>query len=330
MSPPFALKLRPGWRGAVALALLAWLPLYASRDPRVHMRLLFALPFLLYSEEWLSRFLGRVPGQFLDCGLVREEDRARFDAAVDGARVERWTAELLLIVPAVLLSWKSPESGWERWMASPLFRYALWRWVLMQALWAVFAFRVSRLRLRLHGTNPDGAGGLAFVAGSVDAFLPFAGVLGALIAGHVLWTGGGLEAAKLQAVAALLAGGLFILLPEAVFIPLLARVRRENWFRYSALAGRYIDAFEKRWLEVRPRDPLAMSEDMEGVDSTVQAYAAIRGMRLIPASRLTLAKLALAGVLPLLPLVVADIGPEKLGRVGKLLMELMGAKIPTL
>jgi len=89
------------WRRVIVLALFAWLPLLVLSiaegrawggsvkvpfifDVDVHVRLLLALPLLIFAELIVHQRM-RPVGGFVKRGLVPYEARAKFDAAIASA-----------------------------------------------------------------------------------------------------------------------------------------------------------------------------------------------------------------------------------------------------
>jgi hypothetical protein len=103
-------------RRVIALALITWLPLLALSiaeghawgdsvkvpflfDVDVHARFLLALPLLIVEELVVHQRMRLVVGTFVNRGLVRDEGRRSFDAAMAAAMRLRNSvpAEVLLI-----------------------------------------------------------------------------------------------------------------------------------------------------------------------------------------------------------------------------------------
>src|SRR5262245_4045597 len=109
-------------RKAVLFAAVAWLPLLVlsavqtlllkqaglrsfATDIAVHARCLVTLPLFVLAEAIVSPQLGYIAQRFLDGGLVKGDDRARFHAAVASTRRLRDSplVELLVIVLVFVL-----------------------------------------------------------------------------------------------------------------------------------------------------------------------------------------------------------------------------------
>ena len=90
------------WRRMIALALITWLPLLVLSiaeghawgdsvrvpflfDVDVHARFLLALPLLIVAELVVHRRMRLVVGTFVKRGLLPDDGRRRFDAAIAAA-----------------------------------------------------------------------------------------------------------------------------------------------------------------------------------------------------------------------------------------------------
>ena len=104
-------------RRVIALLLLTWVPLLVLataegnawgngvaltflRDIETHLRLLIAAPLLILAEVVAHRSLLPIVRQFVDNGVIRDDARPQFDAAIASAMRLRNSVvvELLLVV----------------------------------------------------------------------------------------------------------------------------------------------------------------------------------------------------------------------------------------
>jgi hypothetical protein len=196
MQPPLDL-LR---RRIIGISVLAWLPLLLLSaidgrlvggvwvpflyDIEAHIRLLVALPVLIAAELVVHRRLRPVVQQFIDRGLVVQDEMPRFNAAIASAmRLRNSVAvEIALLVFVYTVGywlWREQialarttwygtlgDAGlrftvagyWYAFVSIPIAQFILLRWYLRLLLWFGFLWRVSRLQLRLTPTHPDRAG----------------------------------------------------------------------------------------------------------------------------------------------------------------------------
>jgi hypothetical protein len=112
--------------------------------------------------------------------------------------------------------------------------------------------------------------------------------------------------------------------PLALFAGKLAAVKRRSLVAVGALLADYGRLFERRWLRRETVDDQGMlgAPEIGPVAVTVAIYEAIRRMRIVPVSRVSLLPLGLAAALPMVPVFATQM-PLK-DAVFKLLAPLMG------
>jgi hypothetical protein len=333
------------WGGGVAVPFLY--------DIDVHARFLVALPLLIVAELVVYRRMRAIVAQFVTLGLVRGAVRERFDQAIASAMRLRNSvfAEVLLIAlvygVGVLFVWRhyaalatptwyaTPEEGtlrlglagwWYVLVSLPLFQFILVRWYFRLFIWARFLWHVSRMDVAYAPMHPDRNGGIGFVSRIGYAFAPLLLAQGTLLAGmmanRILFEGATLASFKLDIAGfvALMVG--VVLAPLLVFIPPLARVKREGLREYGHLAKRYVDEFDAKWLQgmAAGAEPLVGSADVQSLADMGNAYEVVRTMRLLPITRDALIQLVVMTLLPVAPLLLTMISAEELlGQILKVL-----------
>jgi hypothetical protein len=175
-------------RGALVLALLAWLPLLVLAaaaghltggvpvpflfDYGVHARLLFGMPLLIVAEVVVGPRLGGAAARFVDRGLVKPAELPRFEQAVAQALRIRDSAALEVVV--LLLAYVGS----------------------FLSLGLSFSFHVSRWDLLLSPTGPRiTSAGIwnTFVAVPLYQFLVYRSLVRMLNWFGFLWSVAGLE-----------------------------------------------------------------------------------------------------------------------------------------
>ena len=356
-------------RRMLVLPLLLWLPLLVLTliegrawsgvrvpflcDIETWARFLIALPVLLFAEVMVHQRLRRVIGQFTERGMVTEEVRPQFDAALSSAVRLRDSkmAELIILVTVLVLApwlwhhgmalqgatWYANVDGetvsltmagrFFVFAAAPLFQFILLRWLFRLFIWGRFLWQASRLPLAILPTHPDRAGGLGFLGGSGFAFGPvlFAQgvVLSGFIASRVLFNGQSAldfraDAAMLIALAVVLVLG-----PQLFFSRALAQARRNGMREYGILAAGYMRAFDHKWLRGgAPADELLIgSADVQSLADMSGSYDVVREMSVLPFGYRAVMQLAGMTAAPLAPLVLTVIpAAELLDRLLKVLL----------
>jgi hypothetical protein len=341
-------------RRVIALVLITWLPLLVLSiaegrawggsvklpflmDMDVHAKFLLALPLLIFAELIVHQRMRPLVGAFLKRGLVPDEARSKFDAAITSAMRLRNSvlAEVLIIAfvygVGVLVIWRSGAAidvstwygmaaagklqptlaGW--WfgcVSLPILQFILLRWYFRLFIWTRFLWQVSRIKLNLVPTHPDRAGGLGFLSYVTHAFAPLLAAQGVLLAGvmanKIFYVSAKLTDFKMELAAMVTITLFFVLVPLLVFIPRLARTKREGLAEYGALAQRYVREFDEKWLRGgAPADePLVGSGDVQSLADLGNSFEIVKGMKVVPFGKDTLLRLAVISLAPVAPLLL--------------------------
>jgi len=212
----------------------------------------------------------------------------------------------------------SPAGYWYAYVSIPVFQFLLARWFFRIFIWARFLWQVSRLDLHLVPTHPDRAAGLGFLGGSAAAFMPLLLSQGALLAGlianHIFYEGKTLLDFKPEIVAAVVFLLLLVLGPLCVFAPRLAQTKRQGLLEYGALASRYVEGFDQKWLRggVPPDEQLVGTGDIQSLNDLAGSFEVVHSMRPFPFDKTVVLQTAIAGLAPLLPLTLTMISLEEI------------------
>ena len=313
-------------------------------DVDVHVRFLVALPLLLVAELVVHQRIRLIVWQFIERGIVPARSLPEFEAIIGSVMRLRNSVVIevsliVLVLTAMHYLWASQmalESAtwyaaivdghreyslagyWYAFVSIPVFQFLLARWFFRIFIWARFLWQVSRLDLHLVPTHPDRAAGLGFLGGSAAAFMPLLLSQGALLAGlianHIFYEGKTLLDFKPEIVAAVVFFLLLVLGPLCVFAPRLAQVKRQGLLEYGALANRYVDEFDQKWLRGgAPLDePLVGSGDIQSLNDMAGSFEVIHTMRPFPFSKTVVLQTAIAGLMPVLPLALTMVSLEDL------------------
>jgi hypothetical protein len=306
-------------------------------DMDVQARFLLALPLLIFAELIVHQRMRPVVGAFLKRDLVPDEARTKFNAAITSAMRLRNSVlvEVLLIAlvygVGVLVVWRSRGAidvstwygmaaagklqptlaGW--WfgcVSLPIIQFILLRWYFRLFIWTRFLWQVSRIKLNLVPTHPDRAGGLGFLSYVTHAFAPLLAAQGFLLAGvmanKIFYASAKLTNFKMELVAWVTGMLFFVLVPLLVFIPRLARTKREGLAEYGAFAQRYVREFDEKWLRGgAPADePLVGSGDIQSLADLSNSFEIVKGMKLVPFGKDTLLRLTVISLAPVAPLLL--------------------------
>lgn len=313
-------------------------------DIEAHVRFLIALPMLIVAERVVHRRVRNVVRQFVERRIVTAQEMPKFDQAIESTLRLRNSviAEVVLLVVVYTLgtwvwrneialeaaSWYAfadatqlhltPAGYWYVFVSLPFFQFLLLRWYLRLFLWFWFLLRVSRLDLHLMPAHPDRTAGLGFLSGSTSAFTPFLAAQGVVLAGlaasQIFYAGHDLMSYKVEIVGYLSFFIAVMLTPLTVFIPRLARAKRQGKRDFGKLASRYVEGFEEKWLHgAGPADETLLgSGDIQSLADLGNSYSVIQEMRLAPFGLKDVVRLALIGATPFLPLTLTIFSLEEL------------------
>jgi hypothetical protein len=334
-------------------ALKGSVPLPFLLDAEQHLRLLLALPLLIFAELAANQRIRLIVQQFLNLGLIPVDARRQFDMALASAMRLRNSraAELLLLalvygvgvpyfwrnyIALDVVSWygvmtdgrlhPSPAGWWLGCVSLPVLQFLLVRWYFRLYIWTRFLWQVSNIELRLLPTHPDGCGGLGFLNLVRQAFAPLLLAQGVLLAGlianRIVFAGGRLPQFLIDIVALVVISALIVLAPLLAFTPKLEDTSRVGLLEYGALAQKYLREFDQKWLRrAAPGDePLLGSADIQSLADMNNSFKFVQEMRWVP---FTVRDVLLVAVIPLLPIMPLTLTMFSLEELLERLLKLM-------
>lgn len=321
---------------AVAFVVVAWLPTmllavseaHATGEwpplalrPETHVRLLVAGPLLIVNAARLRAVIDACSRHLVAVDYVRPADHERFAAIAERTQRLRDSWGVRVAIGVVALAALEPvEAGsdlalaWDHVVGVTLFRFVLlrelWRWIA----WAIFTSRVSRLDLALVATHPDRVGGLGFLCQPTELFgvvvLSCASVVAASWGSDVLHAGIPFHAHQTELAFVVVLMTALAVLPLLPFSSVLFRLRERSLRDYSAFARRYGARFEEKWIgsthDASHDSPLG-SPDIQSLADLATSFQVVSEMRLVLVPPRLVSRLALAVLLPMLPLLVTEV-----------------------
>ena len=329
---------------------IVWLPLMLIRlwlwpahfmelllDYRLVARGLIAAPAFVLAEPIMESRFRMLLDHIRNSRLLVGPDLARMDEILAGLRLrDSYLPEFVILLGIIAhtvtsykfvgeqsigdLAFQSPTgihltpAGWYAMVISAPFTQflagvVLWRWLL----WTIFAFRLSRLNLRLVPSHPDENGGLGFLSISTRAFVPFSfaisTVIGASFRNDILNHGKHLVNFKGPAIAFVVIIFAIALLPSIFFVPKLLPLRRKGILEYSIIGQMQSSAFHEKWIlhgNEHEADVIDAPEISTLCDYN-SAYNNVEDMYPIPVDKEALTGLALSIAIPALPTILAEI-----------------------
>jgi hypothetical protein len=205
-------------------------------------------------------------------------------------------------------------SGWYAVLISAtIFQFLFWLYVWKWLLWTYFAFKLSKLNLRLIPTHPDENGGLGFLGMTPMAFAPAAfavtAVVGSVWRHEILHQGAHLMDFRGVGIALAVVILLIALVPLAFFVPRLAAVRRKGILDYAIIGQMHSVEFHQRWIlnRVGHEADLISAPEISTLCDYGQAYDRIEKLNPFPTDKGALIALAISMVVPALPVILAEV-----------------------
>jgi hypothetical protein len=302
-------------------------------DCSVYSRFLLAIPLLVLAEIPIGRRLAEVAGHFVTSGLVPEHDYRDFDSVVaDALKLRDSTLAEVVILAITYVSayaalekfstdvstWHAlvGESGhrftlagyWYVLVSVPLFQFLTYRWLWRLFIWCRFLRQVSKLDLKLIPTHPDRAAGLGFVGEAHGVFaiiiFAFAAAGTGMFSNEVLFEGAAVQSFKFPILGYAIICLLLFLGPLLLFLPKLLKVKRRGLLKYGTLGTNYTSLFEEKWVDGTspPGEPILGSADIQSLADYGNSYELVRRTRMFPFEPRVAVVLALAALIPHVPL----------------------------
>lgn len=298
------------------------------RDFLPYGQIIVAIPVLVLGQIAANRRLGLATAELRQSGILAPDDVEAFDRIVgrivslgrgrttDAAiLVLTFTATAISLVEAKVWltgGWQVSGDGmtmagwWYLLVSLPVMRFLALRWLWRGVLWALVLCRVARLELNPKIMHPDRTGGLAFLGETQASFsvivFAFGVQLACVAADAVVFRGADLMAYRGHFVAYLVTSVGILLLPLLAFVPRLVRAREEQLvvlsgqgYRGAEHVGRKLSSGE--WGFDVPVD------EISGLTDFGALYENARLMRPLPIDRRDIAMLAMAAVVPFVPLI---------------------------
>jgi hypothetical protein len=203
-----------------------------------------------------------------------------------------------------------------------MFRFLTLRWLWRLGLWAHFLWSVSRLKLRLLPTHPDGLGGLGYLVVVSRHFLPLilalSAVQAAAFASEMAAGTTAFEAIYATLALILVVDVVLFVCPGFVFTPKLWACRVKGLSDYMVFASGYVNDFDRKWVHPKspPEEPVLGTSDIQSLADLGNSMNAINNMRVIPFDVRVLGEFAIVALLPALPLLLLKYSiPELVQRV---------------
>jgi hypothetical protein len=207
---------------------------------------------------------------------------------------------------------------WYGYVSLPIFQFLLCRWYFRLFIWTRFLWQVSRIDLSLIPTHADRVGGLGFLSNAVYAFTLLAVAHGAVLAGalanRIFYLGTSLLAFKAEIAVMVVFMLAVVLGPLLVFSPQLAQAKRTGLREYGTLTERYVREFDTKWLRGGAPEEEAFlgNGDIQSLADLGNSFQVVQSMRFAPVTKEAIIQLAVATLVPIVPLALTIMPLEQL------------------
>ena len=321
-------------------------------DPSAHIRFLLSVPLLIVAEVVIGPRIVAATSHFITSGLIPEERYQEFDVAiVDTIRGRDSTvAEVILLAitycgafmsirffSSDVSTWQSLVVGsghrftlagyWYALVSIPIYQFLVYRWLWRTFIWCRFLRRVSKLDLQLVANHPDQAAGLGFLGETHRLFAIFifayAATASAVATREVLFDRVPIRSYEVPVAALIITLVIIFLGPLFMFAPALLRTRRKGLHEYSTLGCKLGRLYDQKWVKAFSRvgESLLSAPDNTSLANYSRDYELVDRMRVFPFEPRTAVVLALAGLIPMVPL-LATVMP--IDEIFKLLLKALG------
>jgi hypothetical protein len=341
------------FRRAIMVAAITWLPVAVWAYLRgralggvpepllahfgIHVRLLLAVPLMIFAEALGHSILPRVVPYFLTSGVLPPSEEGRFRSILSGMLKLRdntlpWVF-IIAIVVAITLS--SPDSfsahemdwaqegvnrglgfggKWFIYVGRPVFLALLLGWLWRLILVGILLRKISRLKLSLVASHPDCSGGLGFIELMPAMFSPIVFSLSALMASNwshrIVYHGAKLLDLKVEMIAFMVILIVVFLGPYFVFFGPLRKAKRAAELEYGALVGAHGRMVRQKWIEgldVVDEKGLLGAPEMGPVADHISMFQAVERMRAIPIGKRAVMSVVIPAAIPLLVVISLQI-----------------------
>ena len=318
----------------------------------VHSRCLIAIPLLIVAEGLAESLMPLIVGEFVKSGLVREEQLPAFRQTIENAKslLDSLIAFIVIVVGSMLIAvfalthisdvhetvWAMEPQGqdfgslglagwWFILVSKPIYCILVGCWLWRLVCLCASVRSVSKLDLALAPTHPDQVGGLGFLEEAVVIFVPVVLALSVVLASNwahnVLYHDIHVVTLKSLAILYVILVLAVFLSPWLAFMPTLKKFGREARFAYGALLAKHGQLVDRRWIkgEAMQQDELLSAPEIGPIADVAKIYEVVEGIRTVPLRKKAIVQLAVAALLPLIPVFALEV-PIK-----NLLKQLAGA-----
>lgn len=250
-------------------------------DIAMQVRILLGISLLILIKPMVFQRVPRVL-EYISEVLVAQDEVTRFKSAVLGKakkNMDSLVSEIVILLfvigfaisPASLMtlliskqefgSWiltqrdgkneLSMAGSFAQYVSKPVFQFLVLRWLWRYIVWIVLLFRLSRMKLNLNSTHPDGSGGISIIYIGHRNFILFFMVCGVVISAMMVSMfvedKSLFEATKIEIAGYIVFSILLLCFPFLFFMKKLVDLKYDGQFELSQTGVDLSRRFEDEW-----------------------------------------------------------------------------------
>jgi hypothetical protein len=306
----------------------------------IYVRVFIVLPLLFIAERMISAIIYKSLIHFIQSGIVADNniEDYKLNLKFFGKLKDSVIVDIIIIAGSyaiVILGWGNVwkyynlVAGYTTWQFSqttegslslsgywyafitiPVYLYFFIKLIWKFFLWAIVLFKLSRMKLNLYPTDPDGSGGLGFL-GQTQIFFGLIGfiqssIFSAEIAHKILYTNAAITEFKFTIPGFVVLAAFVLMSPMFFFIRKLSTTKLSGILDYGVIAHKYVSEFDDKW--VKGNNPegekLLGSGDIQSLTDLASSYEIIKTMLPLPIDIRRILTLLLIIIVPFSPLIL--------------------------
>lgn len=202
----------------------------------------------------------------------------------------------------------SLAGNYAQYVSKPVFQFLLLRWLWRYIVWIIFLFRVSRLRLNLNATHPDGSGGIGIVYIGHRNFILFFMVCGVAISSMMISlmmeNKSMFESIRIDIAGFVILSILLVCFPFLFFVGKLVDLKYDGQFKLSQTGVDLSRRFEDEWSKLIREEKriVADSADSSMQNDYSSVFKLVQNFRVIPIRMSDITSMMMILFSPFLPI----------------------------
>ena len=306
----------------------------------IYVRVFVVLPLLFIAERMISAIIYKSLIHFIQSGIVADNniEDYKLNLKFFGKLKDSVIVDIFIIAGSyaiVILGWGnvwkyynlvdgyttwqfsqtnegslSLSGYWYAFITIPVYLYFFIKLLWKFFLWAIVLFKLSRMKLNLYPTDPDGSGGLGFL-GQNQIFFGLIGfiqssIFSAEIAHKILYTNAAITEFKFTIPGFVVLIAFVLMSPMFFFIRKLSTTKLSGILDYGVIAHKYVSEFDDKWVNGNnpEGEKLLGSGDIQSLTDLASSYEIIKTMLPLPIDIRRILTLLLIIMVPFSPLIL--------------------------